>query len=138
VRPSSVLSPSACCIYRSFPFLSLFSDPLPFSPLLGYRARSAPPPFRRFDLFSNVRNAVNLCAAPGSWSQVLLRQLKYALPSSFLTRLVLGHLHSALHGLTGCNSVIPVVMPQDQQRRSSASIYNRWSACPAPFLRINY
>ena len=28
-----------------------------------------------FDLFSNVKNVVDLCAAPGSWSQVLSRRL---------------------------------------------------------------
>ncbi|GMM32523.1 tRNA methyltransferase [Martiniozyma asiatica (nom. inval.)] len=41
---------------------------------LGYRARSA---FKllqldeQFDLFANIHNVVDLCAAPGSWSQVL-------------------------------------------------------------------
>lgn len=44
----------------------------------GYRARSA---FKllqldsEFDLFSNVSRAVDLCAAPGSWSQVLSDKL---------------------------------------------------------------
>eukprot|EP00775_Hariotina_reticulata_P001490 gene1490-1829_t len=44
----------------------------------GWRARSA---FKLlqidevFDIFSGVRNAVDLCAAPGSWSQVLSRKL---------------------------------------------------------------
>ena len=45
---------------------------------LGYRARSA---FKilqideEFNLFEDVRRAVDLCAAPGSWSQVLSRKL---------------------------------------------------------------
>lgn len=45
----------------------------------GWRARSA---FKllqlqqRFDLFCGVRRAVDLCAAPGSWSQVLSRELR--------------------------------------------------------------
>jgi tRNA (cytidine32/guanosine34-2'-O)-methyltransferase len=40
----------------------------------GWRARSA---FKliqideEYDIFSNVQNCVDLCAAPGSWSQVL-------------------------------------------------------------------
>jgi len=44
----------------------------------GWRARSA---FKllqineEFDIFSNVTKAVDLCAAPGSWSQVLQRKL---------------------------------------------------------------
>ena len=44
----------------------------------GWRARSA---FKllqideQFDLFAGVRRAVDLCAAPGSWSQVLARRL---------------------------------------------------------------
>jgi tRNA (cytidine32/guanosine34-2'-O)-methyltransferase len=44
----------------------------------GYRARSA---FKllqldaEFDIFRNVRRVVDLCAAPGSWSQVLVDQL---------------------------------------------------------------
>ncbi|KIZ02476.1 ribosomal RNA large subunit methyltransferase E [Monoraphidium neglectum] len=44
----------------------------------GWRARSA---FKLiqvdevFDIFAGVRNAVDLCAAPGSWSQVLSRRL---------------------------------------------------------------
>ena len=44
----------------------------------GWRARSA---FKLlqlnedFDLFSGVSRAVDLCAAPGSWSQVLSRKL---------------------------------------------------------------
>lgn len=44
----------------------------------GWRARSA---FKLlqvdevFDIFSGVRNAVDLCAAPGSWSQVLSRKI---------------------------------------------------------------
>ncbi|XP_023802762.1 putative tRNA (cytidine(32)/guanosine(34)-2'-O)-methyltransferase, partial [Cyanistes caeruleus] len=45
----------------------------------GWRARSA---FKllqleqRFQLFQGVRRAVDLCAAPGSWSQVLSRHLR--------------------------------------------------------------
>ncbi|XP_054664531.1 putative tRNA (cytidine(32)/guanosine(34)-2'-O)-methyltransferase, partial [Grus americana] len=45
----------------------------------GWRARSA---FKllqldqRFDLFRGVHRAVDLCAAPGSWSQVLSRKLR--------------------------------------------------------------
>ncbi|EGD81529.1 tRNA 2'-O-ribose methyltransferase [Salpingoeca rosetta] len=45
----------------------------------GWRARSA---FKllqldtQFDLFSGVKKVVDLCAAPGSWSQVLQRKLK--------------------------------------------------------------
>ncbi|KAJ9059342.1 tRNA (uridine-2'-O-)-methyltransferase trm7, variant 2 [Entomophthora muscae] len=44
----------------------------------GYRARSA---FKllqineHFNIFKDVRNVVDLCAAPGSWSQVLSQQL---------------------------------------------------------------
>lgn len=44
----------------------------------GWRARSA---FKllqiddQFNIFHNVKNAVDLCAAPGSWSQVLSRKL---------------------------------------------------------------
>ena len=47
----------------------------------GYRARSA---FKllqldsEFNLFENVHNAVDLCAAPGSWSQVLADKLIYS------------------------------------------------------------
>ena len=46
--------------------------------LLGYRARSA---FKllqldeEYGLFAGVQRVVDLCAAPGSWSQVLARQL---------------------------------------------------------------
>ena len=46
---------------------------------VGYRARSA---FKllqlddNFDFFSGVHRAVDLCAAPGSWSQVLSRRLR--------------------------------------------------------------
>jgi len=45
----------------------------------GYRARSA---FKllqvdeELDIFSGVQRAVDLCAAPGSWSQVLSKKLK--------------------------------------------------------------
>lgn len=45
---------------------------------LGFRARSA---FKllqvdeQFGIFEGVRRAVDLCAAPGSWSQVLSRKL---------------------------------------------------------------
>lgn len=45
----------------------------------GWRARSA---FKllqineQFDIFKNVTKVVDLCAAPGSWSQVLSRELK--------------------------------------------------------------
>jgi hypothetical protein len=45
----------------------------------GYRARSAYKLLHlaeEFPLFAGVRNAVDLCAAPGSWSQVLLKELK--------------------------------------------------------------
>lgn len=50
----------------------------------GYRARSA---FKLlhldedFDLFSGVETAVDMCAAPGSWSQVLSEKLKCVLVS---------------------------------------------------------
>ena len=46
---------------------------------VGFRARSA---FKlmqlneEFNLFKGVTRAVDLCAAPGSWSQVLSRELK--------------------------------------------------------------
>ena len=46
--------------------------------LLGFRARSA---FKllqlneEYNLFEGVRNVVDLCAAPGSWSQVLANEL---------------------------------------------------------------
>ena len=42
----------------------------------GYRARSA---FKllqiqeEYDIFNNAKHIVDLCAAPGSWSQVLTR-----------------------------------------------------------------
>ena len=45
---------------------------------MGYRARSA---FKlleldeEFNLFKNVHRAVDLCSAPGSWSQVLSQKL---------------------------------------------------------------
>ncbi|KAK4703138.1 hypothetical protein P7C70_g3075, partial [Phenoliferia sp. Uapishka_3] len=45
----------------------------------GYRARSAYKLLHldeQFDLFSNVDRVVDLCAAPGSWSQVLTKKLK--------------------------------------------------------------
>ncbi|GAB5371396.1 hypothetical protein AAMO2058_001576300 [Amorphochlora amoebiformis] len=45
---------------------------------LGFRARSAFKLLdvdRRFDIFTGVDRAVDLCAAPGSWSQVLSRRL---------------------------------------------------------------
>ncbi|KAK8845574.1 hypothetical protein IAR55_006289 [Kwoniella newhampshirensis] len=45
----------------------------------GYRARSAYKLLHlheEFDLFSGVSTAVDLCAAPGSWSQVLGQKLK--------------------------------------------------------------
>ncbi|WRT63822.1 uncharacterized protein IL334_000747 [Kwoniella shivajii] len=45
----------------------------------GYRARSAYKLLHldeEFDLFSGVETAVDLCAAPGSWSQVLGQKLK--------------------------------------------------------------
>jgi tRNA (cytidine32/guanosine34-2'-O)-methyltransferase len=51
----------------------------------GWRARSA---FKllqldeQFDLFSGVRRAVDLCAAPGSWSQVLSRRLLRGAPAA--------------------------------------------------------
>ena len=61
-------------------FRSLFRPlTLPRVGCAGYRARSA---FKllhlaeEFPLFAGVRNAVDLCAAPGSWSQVLLKELK--------------------------------------------------------------
>ncbi|EEB06227.1 tRNA 2'-O-ribose methyltransferase [Schizosaccharomyces japonicus yFS275] len=51
----------------------------------GWRARSA---FKllqlneQFDLFKGVRRVVDLCAAPGSWSQVLSRELVQNVPAS--------------------------------------------------------
>jgi tRNA (cytidine32/guanosine34-2'-O)-methyltransferase len=51
----------------------------------GWRARSA---FKllqideQFDLFAGVRRAVDLCAAPGSWSQVLSRKLHAGVPAA--------------------------------------------------------
>lgn len=45
----------------------------------GYRARSAYKLLHldeEFDLFRGVGTAVDLCAAPGSWSQVLSQRLK--------------------------------------------------------------
>ena len=44
----------------------------------GWRARSAYKLLQldeEFDLFQNVTRAVDLCAAPGSWSQVLANRL---------------------------------------------------------------
>ncbi len=44
----------------------------------GFRARSAYKLLQvdeEFNLFSGVERAVDLCAAPGSWSQVLSKQL---------------------------------------------------------------
>lgn len=47
---------------------------------IGYRARSA---FKllqideEYNLFKDVKYAVDLCAAPGSWSQVLSEKLRY-------------------------------------------------------------
>ena len=48
---------------------------------MGLRARSA---FKlmqideQFEILKDVERAVDLCAAPGSWSQVLARRLKTA------------------------------------------------------------
>ena len=45
----------------------------------GWRARSAYKLLHvdeEFDLFGGVTRAVDLCAAPGSWSQVLARRLR--------------------------------------------------------------
>lgn len=53
--------------------------------VLGFRARSA---FKllqidaEFNIFAGVRRAVDLCAAPGSWSQVLAQQLGAGAPGS--------------------------------------------------------
>jgi tRNA (cytidine32/guanosine34-2'-O)-methyltransferase len=47
----------------------------------GWRARSAYKLLQideQFDLFNGVTRAVDLCAAPGSWSQVLSRRLHAA------------------------------------------------------------
>lgn len=52
----------------------------------GYRARSAYKLLHldeEFDLFTNVKTAVDLCAAPGSWSQVLGQALKWVYPRVF-------------------------------------------------------
>ena len=49
----------------------------------GYRARSAYKLLQihdEFNLFSNVTRAVDLCAAPGSWSQVLANTLYTSAP----------------------------------------------------------
>ncbi len=49
----------------------------------GYRARSAYKLLQihdEFNLFSNVTRAVDLCAAPGSWSQVLANTLYSTAP----------------------------------------------------------
>jgi len=51
----------------------------------GWRARSAYKLLQiedQFRIFKDVRNVVDLCAAPGSWSQVLARRLSPADPSS--------------------------------------------------------
>jgi tRNA (cytidine32/guanosine34-2'-O)-methyltransferase len=45
----------------------------------GYRARSAYKLLQvdhTFDIFANVSRVVDLCAAPGSWSQVISARLK--------------------------------------------------------------
>ncbi|PSN58508.1 putative tRNA (cytidine(32)/guanosine(34)-2'-O)-methyltransferase [Blattella germanica] len=45
----------------------------------GWRARSAYKLLhidKQFNIFKGVKHALDLCAAPGSWSQVLLRQLR--------------------------------------------------------------
>jgi len=45
----------------------------------GYRARSAYKLLQidsKFDLFSGVERIIDLCAAPGSWSQVISKRLK--------------------------------------------------------------
>jgi tRNA (cytidine32/guanosine34-2'-O)-methyltransferase len=49
----------------------------------GYRARSAYKLMQvaeRYNLFQNVHRAVDLCAAPGSWSQVLVQFLPLGSP----------------------------------------------------------
>ena len=48
----------------------------------GYRARSAYKLLHldeEFGLFQGVRTAVDLCAAPGSWTQVLGQEIKWVL-----------------------------------------------------------
>ena len=45
----------------------------------GFRARSAFKLLdiqRDYDIFKDVKNVVDLCAAPGSWSQVLSQNIK--------------------------------------------------------------
>lgn len=58
---------------------------------IGYRARSAykllqlSEEFNLFPPATKVTKAVDLCAAPGSWSQVLLSELKYV-PTTALSQ----------------------------------------------------
>lgn len=55
----------------------------------GYRARSAYKLLQldeQFNLFNGVGRAVDLCAAPGSWSQVLARQLGQTCAASAETK----------------------------------------------------
>lgn len=57
----------------------------------GWRARSAYKLLQldeEFDLFANVTRAVDLCAAPGSWSQVLSRRLRSNAASAGDVRIV--------------------------------------------------
>mmetsp|Transcript_13897 Transcript_13897/g.36027 ORF Transcript_13897/g.36027 Transcript_13897/m.36027 type:complete len:344 (+) Transcript_13897:89-1120(+) len=57
----------------------------------GWRARSAYKLLQldeEFDLFTGVTRAVDLCAAPGSWSQVLARKLRNNAASSEEARIV--------------------------------------------------
>lgn len=57
----------------------------------GWRARSAYKLLQiddQFDLFSGVARVVDLCAAPGSWSQVLSRRLRAEDPLSNEVRIV--------------------------------------------------
>ena len=45
----------------------------------GYRARSAYKLLQidqTFDIFANVSKVVDLCAAPGSWTQVITNRLR--------------------------------------------------------------
>ena len=63
----------------------------------GWRARSA---FKlmqldeTFNLFESVNNAVDLCAAPGSWSQVLSSKIK---ASKKCNEKVMGRFLNILH-----------------------------------------